>query len=166
MKIFIYYFFIYVSVCLLQFFVGKYINIEGIFPNFVLIAVVFLGLFRKGAASLIISFLFGLTWDVFSMDIFGIRAVIFTIIAYFSGILVNNFLRDKIPVQCAVIFFASFVYSISFNFIFYVLSLHENGYFYIYFSGFLKNALTTIVAPAVFWLLNKITNLLFLPEEV
>ncbi|MDR3256498.1 MAG: rod shape-determining protein MreD [Endomicrobium sp.] len=157
MKKIISYFFLYIVFCLLQFFCGKYININGIFPNFILIIIVYLGLSRGVVDAELMGFLFGLTWDVFSTDIFGLRAVIFTIIGYLSGKIYKGFDKDKIISQFVIVFFANIIYWVCFSLIYFILSDDRSNSLSIAgLSGSIKIIITVLVAPVVFYILDRI----------
>jgi rod shape-determining protein MreD len=160
MRKIIYYVMFYVLFCLLQFFFGKYINIYSIFPNFILVAVVYLGLSRGKLSAETMGFLLGLTWDAFSTDVFGVRAIMFTIIGYFSGMMSKNFDKDQIFTQIVVVFFANMIYWIGFSLIYYILPEGAGSYrpFVITAPGSLKIAATVIIAPAVFYFLDSVTR--------
>ncbi|GHT33980.1 hypothetical protein AGMMS49592_3380 [Endomicrobiia bacterium] len=155
MRKIIYFILIYIAFCLLQFSFGKYINICGIFPNFILILIVYLGLSKGTMDAQLMGFLFGLTWDIFSTDIFGARAIMFTIIGHFLGILNKKLDRDKIYTQFVIVFLASIVYWLGVSFIYYII--HGSGnYNFTFFtlSGAAKIFVTAFAAPAVFYVLN------------
>ncbi|MDR0723837.1 MAG: rod shape-determining protein MreD [Endomicrobium sp.] len=112
MRKFIFYLYIYIVFCLLQFFFSQYLNIFEIYPNFILIFVVCAGLLRGSLNAQLAGFVFGITWDIFSTDVFATRALLFTILGYCSGKLRKNFDEDSIIFQSAIIFVASLVYSL------------------------------------------------------
>ena len=156
----LYYAFFYVFFCLLQFFFGKYLNIGGIFPNFILIAVVYLGLTRGKLSAEVMGFLFGLTWDAFSTDVFGVRAVMFTLIGYFAGILSKKFDKNQVFTQMVAVFLSSVIYWIGFSLIYYVLPEGAGSYmpFVVSLYGSLKIGLTVIAAPVIFIALDFFTR--------
>ncbi|MDR2616412.1 MAG: rod shape-determining protein MreD [Endomicrobium sp.] len=106
------YFFIYIVFCLLQFFLNQYLNVFGISPNFILVLIVCIGLMKGSFDAQIIGFWFGFTWDVFSTDIFTTRAMLFTMLGYFSGKLDKKFDADNIFFQCAIVLVTSLVYNL------------------------------------------------------
>jgi rod shape-determining protein MreD len=142
---------------MLQFFFGKYINVCGIFPNFILIFVVYSGLSKGIINAQLMGFLFGLTWDVFSTDIFGVRTVMFTVIGYLTGRFCRNFDRKNFFPQVVVIFFVSVIYWSGFGLIYFIFSNNGNCVFsFIILSVFSKIIVTVMVAPSVFYILEKI----------
>ncbi|MDD2523234.1 MAG: rod shape-determining protein MreD [Endomicrobiaceae bacterium] len=78
---FIYYLFLII----LQFVLSKYISFSGIYPNFILMFIVYNALNKGPLKGELTGFLYGLTWDILSTDIFGIRTLTFTIAGYLAG---------------------------------------------------------------------------------
>jgi rod shape-determining protein MreD len=142
---------------MLQFFFGRYINVYGIFPNFILIFVVYFGLSKGIINAQLMGFLFGLTWDVFSTDIFGVRTVMFTVIGYFTGRFFRNFDRKKKFTQFVIMVFAGAVYWSGFGLIYFIFSDNGNCAFsFSILSIFSKIIVTAMFAPLVFYILEKI----------
>lgn len=159
MKKLISYLLFYVVFCLIQFFLGRYVNVYGIFPNFILILIVYLGLSKGIMNAQLTGFLFGLTWDVFSTDIFGIRAVMFAVIGYFAGRFCGSFDREKTLTQFVIVFFASIVYWAGFSLIYFVVSGGENYAFSLTILSILvKIIITVLFAPLVFYILDRIVG--------
>ncbi|MDR0800103.1 MAG: rod shape-determining protein MreD [Endomicrobium sp.] len=157
MKKLVSYLLFYVVSCLIQFFFGRYINVCGIFPNFILIFIIYLGLSKGIVNAQLTGFLFGLTWDVFSTDVFGIRAVMFTVIGYFAGRFCRDFDREKTFTQFIIVFFAGIVYWAGFSLIYFVISGGGNYAFpFVILSVFVKIVITALFAPLVFYILDKI----------
>ncbi len=161
MKKVIYYLFFYVFFCLLQFFFGKFLNIDGIFPNFILIAIVYLGLSRGQLSAELMGFLFGITWDAFSTDVFGVRVIMFTVIGYFAGMLSKNFDKDQIFTQIVLVFASNILYWFGFSLLYFVIPEGAGSYtpFVISLYGSLKIGLTVLIAPLVFMFLDGITRI-------
>ncbi|GMO67288.1 MAG: rod shape-determining protein MreD [Endomicrobiia bacterium] len=157
MKKIIYYLLLYVFFSMIQFIFGKYLNVFGIFPNFILIIIVYLGVSKKIIDVQLMGFLFGLTWDVFSTDIFGIRALMFTVIGYLIGKFFIYFDTNKILVQFVVVFFANVVYWFGFSLIHFIIFGNE-----IYMTSFIdiscymKVIATVLIAPIVFHVLGVV----------
>jgi rod shape-determining protein MreD len=146
----------FILTLLVQFFLGRYLNILGVFPNFVLIAIVFLGMLRGRLEASIVGFLFGFVWDVFSADIFGMRMLIFTLIGYLSGLLSRNFDREQIYVQFITVLISNIFYWV---FIALIYSIFTSNYANIAGSIFsLKTSLsllfTVIIGPPSFFILR------------
>jgi rod shape-determining protein MreD len=147
--------------CLLQFFFGKYLNIDGIFPNFILIAIVYLGLSEGKMSAQLMGFLLGLTWDAFSTDVFGVRVIMFTVIGYFTGALNKNFDKDQIFAQVILVFAACIVYWLGFSAIYFVIPEGAGSYspFVVSLYGSLKIGFTVLIAPAVFFFMNAVSRI-------
>jgi rod shape-determining protein MreD len=140
-----------------QFFFGRYINICGVFPNFILIFVVYLGLSKAIISAQLMGFLFGLTWDVFSTDIFGIRTVMFAVIGYLVGRFCRNFDREKIFTQVVIVFFAGAVYWLGFSLIYFIFSDNGNCMLSLSVLSVSSKIVTTaLFAPLVFYILEKV----------
>ncbi|MDR3274922.1 MAG: rod shape-determining protein MreD [Endomicrobium sp.] len=157
MKNVIFYIILYIGLCLLQFFFGKYINIYGIFPNFILIVIVYLGLSKGIIDAELTGFLFGLTWDVFSSEVFGVTAVMFTVIGYFAGRIHRNFNREKVFTQFVIVFFASIIYCLGANLFYFIFTDNRNyAVSFIAKPGFVNIIVTVFAAPVVFYILDRI----------
>jgi rod shape-determining protein MreD len=141
----------------LQFFFGKYINICGIFPNLILILIVYLGLTKGVVSAELAGFLFGLTWDVFSTDIFGIRAVIFTIVGYLTGMMNKYFDKDSSLAKIVIVLSANLVYWFGFSFIYVVLLAGESSSLsFITAQAVFKILVTVLIAPIIFFILDRL----------
>lgn len=90
---------IYLIFVILQFVVPKYMpfDILIIYPNFILMFILYTALNKGIMEGQITGFVYGLTWDVLSTDIFGVRALSFTVVGYLFGCL-NNKLNKKQPI--------------------------------------------------------------------
>ena len=78
---------IYLVLIIIQFVIPKYMpfDIWSLYPNFILMFVVYTALNKGIMKGQTIGFVYGLTWDILSTDIFGIRALSFTIAGYLAG---------------------------------------------------------------------------------
>jgi rod shape-determining protein MreD len=141
---------------MLQFFFGRHINVYGIFPNFILIFVVYFGLSKGITKAQLMGFLFGLTWDVFSTDIFGVRTVMFTVIGHLTGRFYRNFDRKNFFTQFVIMVFAGVVYFLGFGLIYFIFPDNGNCAFsFSILSVFSKIFVTAMFAPLVFYILEK-----------
>lgn len=158
MKKFICCFFIYIIFCLLQFFFSQYFRIFGVYPNFILIAVVSIGLLRGSFSAQIAGFLFGLTWDVFSTDIFAVRALLFTIIGYCCGKLRKNLDGSSVSAQCFIILIAGIIYNFGLYFINSILlqDISMCNVFNGVFKYTFKILANLVVTPGIFYVLRKL----------
>jgi rod shape-determining protein MreD len=156
MKEFIAYFFLYVFFCTLQFFFGEYLNICRVFPNFILILVVYLGLTRGFVSAEITGFLFGLVWDVFTTDIFGLRTVIFTTIGYLTGMMSKHFDKDNLLAKTVIVLLANLVYWFGSILIYCVFSINEGSFLsFITTQTVFKILITILIAPVIFFILDS-----------
>jgi rod shape-determining protein MreD len=157
MKDFIVYFFLYISFSTLQFFFGKYFSVFGFFPNFILILIVYLGLTRGVVYAEIIGFLFGITWDVFSTDVFGVRVVMFTTIGYLAGMINKDVNKDSIFAQFIIILLANIIYWFGFSVIYWILPSGEISHAaFITPQSIFKMLSTAFFAPIVFFILDHL----------
>jgi rod shape-determining protein MreD len=141
----------------LQFFFGKYFNVFGFFPNFILILIVYLGLTRGVVHAEIIGFLFGITWDIFSTDVFGIRAVMFTTVGYLAGIINKDFDKDSLFAQFVIMLLANMVYWFGFSVIYWILPQGEISHSaFITLQSLFKILSTALFAPIVFFILDHL----------
>ena len=90
---------IYLIFIILQFVIPKYMpfDIWIIYPNFILMFILYTALNKGIMKGQITGFIYGLTWDTLSTDIFGVRALSFTIVGYLSG-LFSKKLNKKQPI--------------------------------------------------------------------
>ncbi|MCL2335358.1 MAG: rod shape-determining protein MreD, partial [Endomicrobia bacterium] len=105
-------------------------------------------------------FILGLTWDAFSTDVFGVRAVMFAVIGYFAGMFIRSFDKDQVFTQVIMVFVSSIVYWLGFSLIYFIVPEGSGNYtpFAVSTYGSLKIALTVLLAPAVFLVLNSVTK--------
>lgn len=166
MKKIIFYLLFFFCFCLLQFFFGQYLSIKSVFPNFILIAIVFLALSRGQMSAQVMGFFFGLVWDVFSTDVFGSRTIMFTAIGYFIGMFSKSFDKDQVSTQVVVVFLANVFYWLGFSFIVMILPEGSGSHapFVLTLAAILKIIITTLISPAVFFVLN-IASDIFLPHR-
>ncbi|MDR1721171.1 MAG: rod shape-determining protein MreD [Endomicrobium sp.] len=151
MKKLVYYAVLFVFSFVIQFLCSKYINVLGIFPNFILLVVVYFGLSKKTVTAHLMGFLFGLMWDVFSTDIFGVRAVMFTIVSYLSGRIFKSFDINEIFSQFFIVFLAEVIYWLGFTLIPFIILGNS-----VPAADYIEIILTIIIAPAIFRFLNKV----------
>ena len=78
---------IFFILIVVQFVIPKYMpfNLWTLYPNFILMFVAYTALNKGIMRGQITGFVYGLTWDVLSTDIFGVRALSFTIAGYLAG---------------------------------------------------------------------------------
>jgi rod shape-determining protein MreD len=101
----------------------------------------------------IMGFLFGMTWDAFSTDTFGVRIITFVVLGYFIGMLNKIFDKNKIFAQVISVFFSNIIYSLILNLFYYILQ--NARYCNITLSGIIRVIITMFLAPLVFYILDK-----------
>ncbi|MDR1052295.1 MAG: rod shape-determining protein MreD [Endomicrobium sp.] len=140
------YFCIYIVFCILQFFLHKYTNYFYVLPNLMFLFTIYSG-FKKNVFAQIIGFLFGVTFDVFLSNVFGVNTIVFAIIGYLSYKLSNFFDKDIIFAQIFIVLVFSIIYLICILLIYYII--HENYNFNIY--NIIGMITTIISTPIVFY---------------
>lgn len=110
MRRFIVYTIIYIAGLVIQFAFSKYADIFGVFPNILLLVLLYIGLTRGSFAGQILGFLWGLSWDIMSVGLFGSHSLVFTLIGYFSGKLARKWDESKIATQMIIAGFASVIF--------------------------------------------------------
>jgi rod shape-determining protein MreD len=148
-------------IVIIQFFLGAYLSIYKVFPNFVLIAVVYLGVFEGRLEGCIAGFVLGLCWDAFSADIFGMRMLILTVIGFLAGIFSRNLDGEQVYTQFFITFVSCFVYWLASGLIY--IGFSENSLRVLDVVGNLRDILclveTIIIAPFAFIVLRSLDRL-------
>jgi rod shape-determining protein MreD len=158
MRKIVFYILLYNVFCLIQFSFSKYINIYTIYPNFLLIFVTYIGFLKGSTDAQLMGFLLGLTWDVFSIDVFGSRTILFTIVGHFVGVFNKDFDKDKIFTQLIVMSFVYIVYWLGFNFIHYIVHDSSNNYTFAFINiccDIVRFIITVFISPVVFYILDR-----------
>jgi rod shape-determining protein MreD len=102
-----------------------------------------------------VSFLLGLTCDVVSSYVFGLKAIIFTITAYLCKVLLDNIWEHRMLNKFIIMFFVVVVYDTAIVLYSYIF-VNRSIYFYnLVFSNFV----TILISPLLFWCLTKIDEL-------
>jgi rod shape-determining protein MreD len=111
-------------------------------------------------------FMFGFVWDVFAVDIFGMRMLLFTLIGYFVGLASRNFDRNQIYAQILGVFLANIAYWGGIAAVYYVFSSKVNNIFSIVFTlrNFFSLILTIIATPFAF-LFFRVLDAAFKPRR-
>lgn len=77
---------IYLVLVIVQFVLPQYVSIVWwVYPNFILMYTVYTALNEGSMDGQMTGFIYGLTWDILSTDIFGIRTLTFTVSGYLIG---------------------------------------------------------------------------------
>jgi len=157
------YLIVYLCGIVLQFTMAKYAAIYGLFPNVLLLGLLFIGLTRGSTAGEIMGFLWGLSWDALSVDLFSSHALMFTIIGYFSGKLSRKLDESKIATQMAIAGFASIVFWAGIGITRMVFGENANGIRLDYIT-LLQIPYNMLIAPIIFGL-GKYISYLFAAKE-
>jgi rod shape-determining protein MreD len=122
---------------------------------------------KKGALQAeIIGFILGIILDVISIDIFGLKAMTFTILGYSCGKLLINFDSENIIIQIIAILLESLVYYIIINTM-HFLFLYKYKQTMIFtltyhpYSMLMSTGITIVTTPIIFKFLaclNKMLN--------
>jgi rod shape-determining protein MreD len=125
-----------------------------------LIAIVYLGLVKGKMGAQTMGFIYGLTWDSFSTDVFGVRVIMFTVIGYFSGALSKSFDKNQVFAQIVLVIVANIIYWLGFSLLYFVIPEGAGSYkpFVISLYGSLKIFFTVIITPVVFLALDIMTS--------
>ncbi|MFC1500978.1 rod shape-determining protein MreD [Elusimicrobiota bacterium] len=144
---------------IVQFVFTKYFALYGIAPNFLLLAVLFVGIKKGAFPGQVLGFSWGLSWDVLAVDLFGVHAFLFTCVGFFSGKLSRKWDEGKVGTQMVVTGFASITFLIGLSFLYMLFG--ENNYTikfnYIAISRIVLNML---LAPLVFKI-GEVINAMF-----
>lgn len=156
---------IYFVLIVLQFVLPKYMPFDlwMFYPNFILIFIVYIGLNRGAMRGQLTGFFYGLTWDVLATDVFGVRALSFTIAGYMAGIFNKKFDKNQPLTQIIVTGVGLIVTQLVIDFIYVVMPVSDTLQ---YISGFdlsflalLNILINLILAPIVFKIFSSVENL-------
>ena len=104
------YFLIYLIGIVIQFTFAKHAAVFGLFPNILLVSLLFVGLTRGSLAGQTLGFAWGITWDVLAVGLFGSHALLFTLIGYFSGKFARKLDEAKAATQMTITGLASIIF--------------------------------------------------------
>lgn len=93
---------LYVLILIVQFVIPKYFVHTGLYPNFILMYVVYVSLNRGIMKGQLTGFLYGFSWDILSTDIFGIRTLTLTIAGYIAGKFKRNLNKEQVATQVII----------------------------------------------------------------
>ncbi len=96
--------FFYVIIFTVQFIIPKYLVCNTVYPNFILLYVVYTALNKGPMRGQLTGFFYGLSWDILFTDIFGIRALTLTVAGYISGKFNRNLNKDQAVTQIIIVF--------------------------------------------------------------
>lgn len=143
---------IILSAALINITIGNRFQIFYARPDFVLICVVFFGLYFGEGLGLEAGLAAGLLEDMFALDFFGINAVVLAFTGLTAGLLGSKFFKESRLTQfLLVIFFTAFSMTLHFVIVMF-LSKQLSVDFFEYFSGSIVSAslYTSLVSVPVF----------------
>lgn len=146
---------IYLILIILQFILPKYmpLNLWLFYPNFVLMFVIYLALNKGVMKGQVTGFIYGLTWDVLSTDIFGVRALSFTIAGYLAGNFNRKFNKNQPLTQIIVMGIGLIVTHFVINVVYMIMPLADTVYiptFELSHLVMVNILINLILAPIVF----------------
>jgi len=144
----------YLLLIVIQFVLPKYFSLTNIYPNFIIMYVLFVALNKGAMSGQITGFFYGFTWDVLSTDIFGVRALTLTICGHFAGKFNKKLNKDQAIVQILLMFFCLIITQISLVFLYFIIpNDFGNRTLFANYNVLLSVILTIILTPFVFKIL-------------
>jgi rod shape-determining protein MreD len=110
---------------------------------------IFVGLIHGSLAGELLGFLWGVSWDALSVDLFGSHAFIFTCIGFAAGKLNRKWNESKIVTQMALTGVASLAYFGGMALVYQVFGASENQ-FRLNYMTVLQILYNMIIAPFLF----------------
>ena len=156
---------IYFALIIVQFVIPKYMpfNIWMVYPNFILMFIVYVALNKGIMKGQTIGFLYGLTWDVLSTDIFGVRTLSFTIAGYLAGSFNKKLNKNQPLTQIIVMAVGLIVTHMILNITYIIMPASETVYVqnfelsYLIIFNILINLILTPIIFKIFLLIDKRT---------
>lgn len=143
--------FMFFILVVLQFVIPKYFSIINIYPNFILIYIVFTGLNKGSIKGELTGFFYGLIWDILSTDIFGIRTLTFTISGYLSGRFNKKLDKNQPLTQVIVMLFSLLIVKFGTSIIYLIVRTETPyPYFEITYNTWGQMLCNLILAPIIF----------------
>jgi rod shape-determining protein MreD len=87
-----------------------YLNIYKVFPNFIMITILYLSIYGGRFEACVAGFLFGMCWDAFATDMFGLRMLVLTIIGFIMPPIIRKLDGQQVSVQFFVTAISMVVY--------------------------------------------------------
>jgi rod shape-determining protein MreD len=138
-------------------------NIWMVYPNFILMFIVYVALNKGIMKGQTIGFLYGLTWDVLSTDIFGVRTLSFTIAGYLAGSFNKKLNKNQPLTQIIVMAIGLIVTHLILNITYIIMPASETVYVqnfelsYLIIFNILINLILTPIIFKIFLLIDKRT---------
>ncbi len=121
----------------LQCTLGRHIALAGVAPNFLIIMPVIFGFLNGSNEGIVVGFVSGLLYDLYSGETVGLSALIFLYTGYLAGLFYQKYEERELFIPLCAIFIGDF----AFNFIIYVLNFMLHNKLDIWFY------LTHIIVP-------------------
>ena len=146
---------IYLIFIILQFVIPKYMpfDIWIIYPNFILMFILYTALNKGIMKGQLTGFFYGLTWDVLSTDIFGVRTLSFTIAGYLAGSFNKKLNKNQPLTQIIVMAIGLIITHLILNVVYLILPESETVFVQSFELSYLMifNIIVNIVlAPLIF----------------
>lgn len=93
---------------LMQVFLAEPLKVGGAKPNFMIIITVFFALFTDERFGLEAGFICGMILDIFTLRLFGLNAILFSLSGYLIGKFNNKIYRESIVTHAIIVFLTSF----------------------------------------------------------
>ena len=138
-------------------------NIWMVYPNFILMFIVYVALNKGIMKGQTIGFIYGLTWDVLSTDIFGVRTLSFTIAGYLAGSFNKKLNKNQPLTQIIVMAVGLIVTHLILNITYIIMPASETIYIqnfelsYLIIFNILINLVLTPIIFKAFLLIDKRT---------
>ncbi|OGS17218.1 MAG: rod shape-determining protein MreD [Elusimicrobia bacterium RIFOXYA2_FULL_50_26] len=145
----IYYGIIFLVGIILQFGWSQFLSFAGLVPNVIIILLMFVGLTCGPVPAQVLGFLWGLSWDALSLDLFGTHALLFTILGYLSGQLSHKWNEGKVINQMALTLFANSFFWVG-TFVIYQVFAPGEFKFKVNYIMVVQPFYTMLVAPVLF----------------
>ena len=112
------YFAVYCIGLIFQFSLAKYLSIFGLFPNIILLMLLYIGLKKGSMTGQIMGFAWGISWDVLSVGLFGSHSFLYACVGFFSGKLSRKWDESKVVTQVVIAGIASAIFLLGKDFIY------------------------------------------------
>ena len=135
------------------------ISVFGIFPNLLLLTTIFFAVRGGPIVGEWAGFAWGLLSDVASISIFGSQTFMLTLVGYVVGRLQGKIDEEKSAAQMAVVFLMSVLYI--FGLVFFETLFGGNLQRFKVMASYFQPLYSTLICPAVFWVLLKWCDLFY-----
>lgn len=149
MKRFLIYIGVFVAGMVIQFSLNQFFSIAGVAPNFLLVFTIFIGLMYGPVPGQLFGFIWGLSWDIMSVDLFGSHVFLLTTVGFVSGLLSKKWNEDKFSAQAVLVGLSSIFFIIGKYLLYQIFSPGEYKFTLNYIVIF-QPFYNVIMAPAVF----------------